>query len=133
MNAVISSTLTPQSLSSAPAANQTESEPVKSVENETGMQNATSDEVLSSKYDTLELSQDYRNYRTHNESSTLEGDTSQLISMASKQPPAGSPPPKEPNDSENSNENDSLVTQSTISDSTATSSAGESEEETVYT
>ena len=106
MNVAISSALSSQSPSSAGAAAQIESDPAQSVENET-------DAGTSSKYDTLELSQDYLNYTTQKENGTSDG-----------------PPPKANNDSETSTETDTAITENSSTASAASST--ETEEETVY-
>ena len=113
MNVAISSALSSQSPSSAQAAAQIESDPTKSVENETDVQSTESEAGTSSKYDTLELSQDYLTYTAQKEDSTSEG-----------------PPPKANNDSETSDETAAATTENSSTASAASST--ETEEDTVY-
>jgi hypothetical protein len=118
MNVAISSALSSQSPSSAQAAAQIESDPTKSVENETDVQSTESEADASSKYDTLELSQDYLTYTAQKENTT-----------------EGALPQKANNDSETSTETDSGITgnSSTASEvSSANAEISEAKEETVY-
>lgn len=66
-------------------------------ESESG-QSTVIDSGVSNKYDTLELSQDYVNYKMQNESSTVEDDANLLNSQTSQAPPP--PPPVEETTSE---------------------------------
>ncbi len=77
MNAIISSVVRTQSSNSA-SASKLESETVKSAEEVTGGQNTAIETSVSSKYDTLDLSRDYLEYKTQSENSSLQDETSQL-------------------------------------------------------
>lgn len=79
MNAVISSVIRTQSSNPAAAA-KIEREVAKSAEEVTGGQNTAVESSVSSKYDTLELSQNYIRYKMQSENSTLNDLTSQLNS-----------------------------------------------------
>lgn len=79
MNAAISSVVKTQVSNSASAV-KTESEIAKSTEEVSGGQNTASETSVSSKYDTLEMSREYLEYRTQSENSTLQDETSQLNS-----------------------------------------------------
>lgn len=84
-------------------------------ESENG-QSTVIDSGVSNKYDTLELSQDYVNYKMQSESSTVEDDSSLLNSTVETstgtteeaeettgmEKPMGAPPPPPPTDSEDS-------------------------------
>lgn len=78
MNAVISGVVRTQSSNSA-SASKLESETAKSAEEVTGGQNTAVETSVSSKYDTLDLSRDYLEYKTQSENSSLQDETSQLI------------------------------------------------------
>lgn len=77
MNAAISSVVRTQSSNSA-SASKLESETAKSAEEVTGGQNTAVETSVSSKYDTLDLSRDYLEYKTQSENSSLQDETSQL-------------------------------------------------------
>ena len=77
MNAIISSVVRTQSSNSA-SASKLESETIKSAEEVTGGQNTAVETSVSSKYDTLDLSRDYLEYKTQSENSSLQDQTSQL-------------------------------------------------------
>lgn len=83
MNAVISNVMRTQSSNPA-AASKLESETVKSAEQVTGGQNTSVESSVSSKYDTLELSRKYLEYRTQSENKALQDETSQLNSTVVK-------------------------------------------------
>lgn len=114
MNVAISSALSSQSLSSDKAVTQAEIDPAKAVENETDVQSTESEAGTSSKFDTLELSQDYLNYTTQKEDKF----------------PEGGPPPKSNNDSEASTETDPAISENSSTASAVSST--ETEEDTVY-
>jgi hypothetical protein len=77
MNAIISSVVRTQSSNTA-TASKLESETIKSAEEVTGGQNTAVETSVSSKYDTLDLSRDYLEYKTQSENSSLQDQTSQL-------------------------------------------------------
>jgi len=83
MNAVISSVVRAQASNPA-SASKIESETAKSVEEVSGGQNTASETSVSSKYDTLDLSQDYLEYKTQSENTTLQDETNQLNSTVAK-------------------------------------------------
>jgi len=77
MNAIISSVVRTQSSNTA-TASKLESETIKTAEEVTGGQNTAVETSVSSKYDTLDLSRDYLEYKTQSENSSLQDQTSQL-------------------------------------------------------
>ena len=77
MNAIISGVVKTQSSNPA-SSSKLESETVKSAEEVTGGQNTAVETSVSSKYDTLDLSRDYLEYKTKSENSSLQDETSQL-------------------------------------------------------
>lgn len=83
MNAVISSAVRTQALNPE-SAGKIEREAIKSAEEAAGGQNTAVETSVSSKYDTLELSKKYLEYKTQTESSTLQDETSQLNSTVVK-------------------------------------------------
>ena len=83
MNEAVSSVVRTQSSNSA-AAKKVESETVKSAQEVFGGQNTALETVVSSRYDTVELSREYLEYKTHSENSTLQDETNQLNSTVIK-------------------------------------------------
>jgi hypothetical protein len=79
MNAAISSVVRAQTSNSA-TATKMERETIKSAEQLTGGQNISVESSVSSKYDTVELSRQYVEYKTQGQNSTLHDQTSQLNS-----------------------------------------------------
>lgn len=79
MNAAISSVLRTQ-VSNSASASKIESETIKSAEEVSGGLNTASETSVSSKFDTLELSREYLEYKTQGESIALQDKTSQLNS-----------------------------------------------------
>lgn len=79
MNAAISSVVKAQSSNPA-SASKIERETAKSAEEVTGGQNTASETSVSSKYDTLEMSREYLQYKTKSENSAIQDETSQLNS-----------------------------------------------------
>ena len=91
-------------------------------ESENG-QSTVIDSGVSNKYDTLELSQDYVNYKMQSESSTVEDDSSLLNSTvatstgtteeteapAGMEKPMGAPPPPPPTEDEEEETDSSLL------------------------
>lgn len=71
MNAVISSVVKTQTANSA-AAGKLESDAAKSAEEVTGGRNTAAETSVSSKYDTLDLSRDYLEFRTQSENSSIQ-------------------------------------------------------------
>jgi len=88
MNAVISSVVKTQSVNFTAAAKH-ESEAVQSAEEVTGGQNTAVETSVSSKYDTLDLSRNYLEYKTQSENSSIQDETSQLNATAIRPPDAG--------------------------------------------
>jgi hypothetical protein len=78
MNAAISSVVRNQQASNTTMADKVESESVKSAEEVSGGLNNASETSVSSKYDTLELSRDYLEYKSRGENIALQDKTSQL-------------------------------------------------------
>ncbi len=89
MNAVISGVVRTQTTNSA-AATKLESESIESAEKVTGGQNTAVETSVSSKYDTLDLSNDYLKYKTQGENSSIQDETSQLNTTVVRQPVTGS-------------------------------------------
>ncbi len=87
MNAVISSVIKTQASNSA-SAGKLESETIKSAEEVSGGQNVAVESSVSSKYDTLELSQEYVEYKTQSQNSAVQDQTSQLNSTIIRYPTA---------------------------------------------
>lgn len=88
MNAVISSVVKTQSVNFTAAAKH-ESEAVKSAEEVTGGQNTAVESSISSKYDTLDLSRDYLEYKTQSGNSSIQDETSQLNATIIRPPDTG--------------------------------------------
>lgn len=80
MNAAISSVIRSQSANPATATEKAESETSKSTERVTGGLNTAVESSVSSKFDTLDLSKDYVQYKTQSQNSALQDQTSQLNS-----------------------------------------------------
>lgn len=80
MNAAISSVIKNQSSNSATSAAKAESETFKSTEQVTGGLNTATESSISSKFDTLNLSQEYVQYKTQSQNAALQDQTSQLNS-----------------------------------------------------
>lgn len=80
MNAAISNVVRTQSSSPATASAKAESETIKSTEQVTGGLNTAVESSVSSKFDTLDLSRDYVQYRTQSQNTALQDQTSQLNS-----------------------------------------------------
>jgi hypothetical protein len=78
MNAAISSVVRNQQASNTTMADKVESESVKSAEEVSGGLNNASETSVSSKYDTLELSRDYLEYKSRGENIAMQDKTSQL-------------------------------------------------------
>jgi len=104
MNAAISSVIRTQSSNPA-SASKVENEAVKSAEAAAGGQNIAEETSVSSKFDTLELSQKYLAYRTQSENKALQDKTSQLNSTVIKK---YSEEKKFQNDKKDSDEKDPL-------------------------
>jgi len=83
MNAAMASAVRTQA-ANPETAGRIERETVKSAEQAAGGQNIAFETSVSSKYDTLELSRKYLEYRTQTESKTLQDETSQLNSTIVK-------------------------------------------------
>lgn len=79
MNEAIASVVRTQSANPA-AALKADNETAKSTETVTGGMNLAEESAVSSKYDTLDLSREYVNYKTKGENSSLQDQTSQLNS-----------------------------------------------------
>ncbi len=77
MNAAISSVVRNQ-VSNSASASKIESDTIKSSEEVSGGMNNASETSVSSKYDTLELSRDYLEYKTRGENIAMQDKTSQL-------------------------------------------------------
>jgi len=77
MNAAISSVVRNQ-VSNSASASKIESDTIKSAEEVSGGMNNASETSVSSKYDTLELSRDYLEYKTRGENIAMQDKTSQL-------------------------------------------------------
>lgn len=88
MNAVISSVVKTQAANFT-AASKLETEAVKSAEEVTGGQNTAVETSVSSKYDTLDLSRDYLEYKMQGENSSIRDETSQLNATVIRPPDAG--------------------------------------------
>lgn len=84
MNAAISSVIRSQSANPASATAKAESETSKSTEQVTGGLNTAFESSVSSKFDTLDLSREYVQYKTQSQNSTLQDQTSQLNSTVVK-------------------------------------------------
>jgi hypothetical protein len=80
MNAAISSVIRSQSANPASATAKAENETSKSTEQVTGGLNTAVESSVSSKFDTLDLSREYVQYKTQSQNSTLQDQTSQLNS-----------------------------------------------------
>lgn len=83
MNAAIASAVRTQAANTETAA-KLERETVKSAEQAAGGQNTAAETSVSSKYDTLDLSRKYLEYRTQTENRALQDETSQLNSTVVK-------------------------------------------------
>lgn len=79
MNEAIANVIRTQSVNPT-AAIKADSDTAKATESITGGLNLTTESVVSSKYDTLALSNDYVNYRTKGDNTALHDQTSQLNS-----------------------------------------------------
>lgn len=98
---------------------------IESIESEVeteGVQTTSDDTDVSSKYDTLELSQDYVNYKMQGENTTTSDESSLLNSqtgeeMAPPPPPPPMPPEAAAESSEESSEDSSGTDLSSYSDS----------------
>lgn len=80
MNAAISSVIKSQSANPASTAAKAEIETSKSTEQVTGGLNTAAESSVSSKFDTLDLSREYVQYKTQSQNSALQDQTSQLNS-----------------------------------------------------
>jgi DNA-directed RNA polymerase alpha subunit len=80
MNAAISSVIRSQSSNPASTAAKAENETSKSTEHVTGGLNTAVESSVSSKFDTLDLSREYVQYKTQSQNSALQDQTSQLNS-----------------------------------------------------
>lgn len=85
MNAAISSVIRNQASNSA-SAGKIESETIKSAEEVSGGQNTAVESSVSSKYDTLDLSQEYLEYKTQSQNGAVQDQTSQLNSTMLRPP-----------------------------------------------
>ena len=83
MNAAIASAVRTQAANTE-TAGKLERETVKSAEQAAGGQNTAAETSVSSKYDTLDLSRKYLEYRTQTENRALQDETSQLNSTVVK-------------------------------------------------
>ena len=83
MNAAIASAVRTQAVNTE-TAGKIERETVKSAEQAAGGQNTAAETSVSSKYDTLDLSRKYLEYRTQSENQALQDETSQLNSTIIK-------------------------------------------------
>lgn len=77
MNAAIASAVRSQAVNTETAV-KIERETIRSAELAAGGQNTAAETSVSSKYDTLELSRKYLEYRTQTENRALQDETSQL-------------------------------------------------------
>lgn len=83
MNAAIASAVRTQAANTE-TAGKLERETIKSAEQAAGGQNTAAETSVSSKYDTLDLSRKYLEYRTQTENRALQDETSQLNSTVVK-------------------------------------------------